>query len=204
LPLRFVLASISFFYWHVSSVLGRCLGLSWVITGLYSRECHTLIMFMQEDAYLACTACALRSRLFPIWFHARFAIRSLTHWRDGLTKSVYTGSFVALYRIFLNAFPLLNTANVPFRLNLPGLTEQLPSPSQFATRNSEPDPPHDNLLVGKRTARLSFAAQAHQTWLLKRSARWHSIVAGAVAGGVAISFESLSRRKVIAQQLFVR
>lgn len=161
-------------------------------------------MFMQEDAYLACTTCALWSRLFPFWCHARFAAGSQTHWRDGLTEYVYTGSFVALYRILLNAFPLLNLANVPFRLNLPGLATQLPSPSQFVDSTSEPDPPRDNLLVGKRTARLSFAAQAHQTWLLKRSARWHSIVAGAVAGGVAISFESLSRRKVIAQQLFVR
>ncbi|KAH9987788.1 hypothetical protein BJV77DRAFT_1024182, partial [Russula vinacea] len=83
--------------------------------------------------------------------------------------------------ILLNAFPLLNLANVPFRLNLPGLATQLPSHHSLG-------PP------------VSFAAQAHQTWLLKRSARWHSIVAGAVAGGVAISFESLSRRKVIAQQ----
>jgi hypothetical protein len=131
---------------------------------------------------------------------------SQTHSRGGLTKYVlYTGSFVALYRILLNALPLLFPAGVHFRLNL--LTEQSPSPSQFGgseTSSSEFDPPQDNILIRKRTARLSSAAQAHQTWLRKRSARWHSIVAGAVAGGVAISFESLSRRKVIAQQLFVR
>ena len=124
----------------------------------------------------------------------------------GLTRYVYIGSFVALYRILLNAFPLLFPANVPFHPNLPRLVEPSPSPSQSGgstTSNSELDPPDDNLLV-KRAARLSSVAQAHQSWLRKRSARWHSIVAGAVAGGVAISFESLSRRKVIAQQLFVR
>jgi hypothetical protein len=39
LPSRFVLASISSFYWHVSSVPGRCLGLS-RDTCQYSLECH--------------------------------------------------------------------------------------------------------------------------------------------------------------------
>jgi hypothetical protein len=163
---------------------------------------------MQKDAPFGCTTCALRSRLFPIRCHARFATLFLKLIRVvGSRKWVYTGSFVSLYRILLNALPLLFPASVRFRLNLRGLTEQSPSPSQFggsATCNSEPDPPEDGIVVGKRTARLSSAAQAHQTWLRKRSARWHSIVAGAVAGGVAISFESLSRRKVIAQQLFVR
>ncbi|SRR5258707_6916328 len=132
-----------------------------------------------------------------------------------LTKYVYTGSFVALYRILLNAFPLLFPANLPFRQNMRRLTEQSESLPPWQVDgsaicdpelDSELDLPRDNLLVEKRTAtaRLSSAAKTHQTWLRKRSARWHSIVAGAVAGGVAISFESLSRRKVIAQQLFVR
>jgi hypothetical protein len=62
----------------------------------------------------------------------------------------------------------------------------------------------ENPPIRSRRARLSSTAQAHQTWLRQRSARWHSVVAGAVAGGVAISFERLSRQKVIAQQLFVR
>ncbi len=166
---------------------------------------------MQEDACFARTTCALRQRLFPFRCHARFATCSPTHLGDGLTKYARTGSFVALYRILLNAFSLPFLSNVPFRLNMCGLTEQSESlsPSQVngpATCDSEPDPPRDNPLVDseKGTARLSSAAKAHQTWLRKRSARWHSIVAGAVAGGVAISFESLSRRKVIAQQLFVR
>lgn len=131
-----------------------------------------------------------------------------------------TGSFVTLYRVLLNAFPLLFPPNAPFRLQLlRSLTEPSESLSPSvplqangsATCDSEPDqadPPGENLLVDSenlgRTARLSSAAKAHRAWLRRRSARWHSIVAGAVAGGVAISFESFSRRKVIAQQLFVR
>ena len=199
LPLRFVLALISSFSWHVSRVPARCLGSSRDHPSVARSNATLIVVFMQESACFACATCALRNRLFPFWCHARFAAGSRSHWRSGLTKYVYAGSFVALYRILLNTFPLLFSANAPFRLSLPWS----PSPAQFddsADCNFEPDSTDDNILVVKKTARLSSAAQAHQT----RSARWHSIVAGAVAGGVAISFESLSRRKVIAQQLFVR
>ena len=199
LPLRFVQASISSFSWHVSSVPARCLGSSRDHPSVARSGATLIVVFMQESACFACATCALRNRLVPLWCHARFASGSRFHWGNGLTKDVYAGSFVALYRILLNTFPLLFSANAPYRLNLLGST----SPARFdgsATGDSEPDSTDDNLLVVKKTARLSSAAQAHQT----RSARWHSIVAGAIAGGVAISFESLSRRKVIAQQLFVR
>jgi hypothetical protein len=70
-----------------------------------------------------------------------------------LTRVTVPGSFVAIYRIILNALPLRN---------------------------------------------LLFSSSD------RRSARWHSTVAGAIAGGIAISLENPSRRKVIAQQLFVR
>lgn len=129
----------------------------------------------------------------------------------GLTLS-FPGSFVALYRILLNAFPLLVPANAPTRLDLRRLMGQSPSPSRVAgpaiggspRSDSGPNPSPDKAPALTGNARLSSLAQAHQTWLRKRSARWHSVVAGAVAGGVAISFEGPSRRKVIAQQLFVR
>ena len=126
---------------------------------------------------------------------------------------IVPGSFVAIYRIFLNAFPLLFPANVPMSLNLHNLTKKLFSSSDFEAADSAVDDSspfeYDSPIEiapakEKGEVRLSFVAQAHQTWLRRRSARWHSIVAGAVAGGVAISLESPSRRKVIAQQLFVR
>ncbi|KAH9959215.1 hypothetical protein BC827DRAFT_1214879 [Russula dissimulans] len=134
---------------------------------------------------------------------------------DSFRFGAMLGSFVALYRILLNAFPLILPTDVPLRLNLRALAKKLLSPSQFrhsaigdatelaAHDESQADPSTENYLETK-ISRLSSTAQAHQTWLHKKSARWHSIVAGAVAGGVAISFESLSRQNVIAQQLFVR
>ena len=56
----------------------------------------------------------------------------------------------------------------------------------------------------RRRGRLSFRAQAHELWVRKKSRRWHSLLAGAIAGGVGVMFEKGSRRVVIAQQLFVR
>ena len=107
---------------------------------------------------------------------------------------------------------MLFPAHVPARLNLRRLAGKLlpPSPHDGSAIDEsfqspvESDPLLDNPPIRSRNARLSTTAQAHQTWLRQRSARWHSVVAGAVAGGVAISFETLSRRKIIAQQLFVR
>lgn len=55
-----------------------------------------------------------------------------------------------------------------------------------------------------RRGRLSFRAQAHETWVRKKTRRWHAVVAGAVAGGIGIMFEKRSRRIAIGQQLFVR
>lgn len=180
------------------------------LPGLKSRSDA---VFDQEGAYLAHAACAVWSRLVPFRCHARFAqVSPLTEL--GVSLQSFTGSFVALYRILLNAFPLLFPANIPILLSLRNLAKRLTSASDFRDsaiddltsfseeRGSSPDDPP--VTVKERAARLSFVAQAHQTWLRKRSARWHSIVAGAVAGGVAIAFENMSRRKVIAQQLFVR
>ncbi|KAI0301520.1 hypothetical protein B0F90DRAFT_306522 [Multifurca ochricompacta] len=125
---------------------------------------------------------------------------------DSFRFGAMLGSFVALYRILLNAFPLLFPANIPIHLNFRSLTKMLLSASELSDSAVDDSSPFAmNLpVVGRRKARLSSAAQAHQTWLRKRSARWHSVVAGAIAGGIAISFENVSRRKVIAQQLFVR
>jgi hypothetical protein len=38
----------------------------------------------------------------------------------------------------------------------------------------------------------------------KQTRRWHAALAGAVAGGLAILWETRSRRAIIAQQMFVR
>lgn len=61
-------------------------------------------------------------------------------------------------------------------------------------------------LLAHRRARLSTTAQMRQVWVRKKTRRWHAVVAGAIAGGLAILFERSKggRRTVIAQQLFVR
>lgn len=132
-----------------------------------------------------------------------------------------TGSFVALYRIILNAIPLLFPANLPLRTNLRNLFSRLvatkdesdgpfvddpPSPSS-ETSLQQTWPPAYPLHISpgdRREARLSSSAQVHQSWVRKKTRRWHSVLAGAVAGAVAVSFEKRSRQTVIAQQLFVR
>jgi hypothetical protein len=56
----------------------------------------------------------------------------------------------------------------------------------------------------EQAERLALSAQARRLIIRKRTARWHAIVSGAVAGGLAVLFEKSDRRTTIAQQLFVR
>jgi hypothetical protein len=131
---------------------------------------------------------------------------------------------VALYRIILNALPILLPANLTLRENVRNLfasvfstqDEQDEQDDDFVLDNSpasslaaSPPPPRPSLQLHKspgdrREARLSSSAQVHQIWMRRKTRRWHSVLAGAIAGVVAISFEKRARRNVIAQQLFVR
>jgi hypothetical protein len=124
-----------------------------------------------------------------------------------------------LYRVILNALPLLFPANVPLRSNLRNLFSK-----SFSTQDEHEDfdlddSPTSSTLPSprraqslplhispgeRREARLSTSAQAHQSWVRKKTRRWHSVLAGAVAGAFAVSFEKRSRQNVISQQLFVR
>ena len=108
------------------------------------------------------------------------------------TKDSSPGSFVSLYKYILNALPLLY---------------QLPeSRTPFVDDDDEDiqlDPPRP---VNKRVRqlRLSVSGRARQAWTKKRTKAWFSVVAGAIAGGAAITFEKRSRRVAIGQQMFVR
>lgn len=169
----------------------------------------------QREAFDTHTECTLRIRFVPLSCHVRCA----PHLSHVFYLTTLTGSFVALYRVILNALPLLLPANVPLRENLRNLSANF-----FSTQDE-----HDNLVLDdsqtsssspsplqpqplslhispgeKREARLSSSAQLHQSWVRKKTRQWYSILAGAVAGAVAISFERRSRQHVIAQQLFVR
>jgi len=126
---------------------------------------------------------------------------------------------VALYRVILNALPLLFPANIPLRESLRNLFSTLFSTQDehddfglddTPTSSSTPSPLRAQSLPlhispgERREARLSSSAQAHQSWVRRKTRRWHSILAGATAGFIAVSFEKRSRQNVIAQQLFVR
>ena len=95
----------------------------------------------------------------------------------------------------MNAFPIISP-NTPIE-------------SPFDPSASPPTP-IDELPVTMATngerkrGRLSFRAQAHEKWVRRTARRWHSVIAGAVAGGIGLLFERKGRRLTIAQQLFVR
>ncbi|KAH9042865.1 hypothetical protein EDB84DRAFT_1266717 [Lactarius hengduanensis] len=138
---------------------------------------------------------------------------------DSFRAAAMLGSFVALYRFILNALPILFPANLTLRDNARNLFASL-----FSTEDEQDDFVLDDSPVSslpasplprpslplhispgdRREARLSSSAQVHQIWVRRKTRRWHSVLAGAIAGVIAISFEKRSRRNVIAQQLFVR
>ncbi|KAI9508117.1 hypothetical protein F5148DRAFT_980304 [Russula earlei] len=134
-----------------------------------------------------------------------FLIRHALFGPDSFRAAAMLGSFVSLYRIILNSLPILLPANVPLRENL----HEHGFAVDHSPSSSSPSPPTLSLPLHispgeKREARLSSSAQAHQIWVHKKTRRWHSVLAGAVAGTVAVSFEKRSRQRIIAQQLFVR
>ncbi len=126
---------------------------------------------------------------------------------------------MALYRIILNSLPIIFPANLTLRENVRNLFASL-----FSTQDEQDDFVLDDSPVSslapsplprpslqlhispgdRHEARLSSSAQVHQIWVRRKTRRWHSVLAGAIAGVIAISFEKRSRRDVIAQQLFVR
>lgn len=117
---------------------------------------------------------------------------------------------MGIYKLILNMLPIL----VPGPEETSALLEQLraklkhngdatPSTTEAAVAEEETDdvPPLNRI---RRRGRLSRSAEAHQEWLHKKTRRWYSVAAGAVAGAIAIRCESADRRMGIAQQMFVR
>jgi hypothetical protein len=170
---------------------------------------------LQGEAFVSHTTRTLWFRFFPRGCYARCA----PHFSHPHVLTTSTGSFVTLYRVILNALPLLFPANVPLRESLRNLFSTLFSTQDehddfglddSPTSSSTPSPLRAQSLAlhispgERREARLSSSAQAHQSWVRRKTRRWHSILAGAIAGFVAVSFEKRSRQNVIAQQLFVR
>ncbi|KAG1794654.1 uncharacterized protein HD556DRAFT_1236496 [Suillus plorans] len=115
--------------------------------------------------------------------------------KDSFRFAAMLGSFVTVYKATLNALPILLPVN-----------ERASPPSPFEDENEDIEVPPTPFEVplSDRQPRLSLSAQAHQVWVRKKTRRWYSMFAGALAGGLAVMFEKRSRRVVIAQQLFVR
>lgn len=158
--------------------------------------------------------------------------RSMFH--QTYTDSAFiTGCFVSLYRILLNASPIIFPTNIPFSTRLAQLYAALRTGTlrsrildaesaledvETPTSSPELSPVSRRTAHGHahfaeplprpdrslREARLSMSAQAHQQWVRKKTRRWHAVLAGAVAGGAAVLFEKRSRQTIISQQLFVR
>ncbi|KAI0306867.1 hypothetical protein B0F90DRAFT_1807613 [Multifurca ochricompacta] len=178
------------------------------------REC--LVHAARGGLRAGTIAFAIRSGVNLVLLLAR--IKNLPK-KGRLSLVLLAGSFVALYRFILNALPILFPANVPLRENVQNLlTSLFPVQDErddfvfddSPASSSVPSPPPGPFLSlhispgDRREARLSSSARVHQIWMRKKTRRWHSVFAGAVAGAIAISFEKSSRQIVIAQQLFVR
>ncbi|KZV64565.1 hypothetical protein PENSPDRAFT_162497 [Peniophora sp. CONT] len=160
-------------------------------------------------------------------------VRRAIFGEDSFRAGAMLGCFVSLYRILLNAFPIIFPTNIPISTRLAELyaalrtgtlrgrildaesaLEDLESPtsspevSPVSRRNAHAHAHFAEPLARPprppRESRLSMSAQAHQQWVRKKTRRWHAVVAGAIAGGAAVLFEKRSRQTIISQQLFVR
>ncbi|KAF8205409.1 hypothetical protein K438DRAFT_1579827 [Mycena galopus ATCC 62051] len=133
-------------------------------------------------------------------------IRNAIFGTDSLRFAAMLGTFAAVYKFLINALPILIPAIKP-------RPRTLASPFDDDDDEEEMDLPRTvsypasgaaTPLHRRRSARLSLSAHAQMALVRKRTRRWHSALAGAVAGSLAILWEKRGRRVVIAQQMFVR
>ncbi|KAJ7172550.1 hypothetical protein C8R46DRAFT_154462 [Mycena filopes] len=117
---------------------------------------------------------------------------------DSFRFAAMLGTFAALYKFLLNALPILIPAAQPSAHDLS---------SPFDVQDEDDSTQSSGLAtpgLGQRVPRLSLSAHAHMVLVRKRTRRWHSTLAGAISGGLAVLWEKRSRQTFFAQQLFVR
>ncbi|KDN49260.1 hypothetical protein RSAG8_01962, partial [Rhizoctonia solani AG-8 WAC10335] len=128
-------------------------------------------------------------------------IRHAVFGSDSFRFAAMMGTFVAVYKFFVNALPLIPNDKLPTILQYtpPAVQSEFESEIQSsegplymrgkekpaATESTDTKPPSKDVFVRKPVA------------------RWHALVAGALAG-LAVAFETPDRRLTIAQQIFVR
>jgi len=119
-----------------------------------------------------------------------------------------TGTFVSMYKFLINALPLIIPAIKPTHSRYNTVFDDDDTDLEAGNGGIGPSPSRPGKTVevplSERRARLSLSAQAQLILVRKKTRRWHAALAGAVAGGMAIMWETRSRRGIIAQQMFVR
>ncbi|KAJ7670442.1 hypothetical protein B0H17DRAFT_1162151 [Mycena rosella] len=135
--------------------------------------------------------------------HCLTLIRIAVFGSDSFRFAAMLGTFTALYKLLINALPILIPAmNLRPRVlssTFKDNEEDFPRPVSYP--NSGPVTP---LHQRRRSARLSLSAHAQMVLIRKRTRRWHAALAGPISGCLAILWEKHNRRGVIAQQMFVR
>ncbi|KAJ4484844.1 hypothetical protein C8J55DRAFT_30316 [Lentinula edodes] len=136
------------------------------------------------------------------------AIFGLDTWRF----AAMLGSFVSIYKFLLNALPFLIPSirapsdEYPSAFDDDDETQTLPTTVFDITVPPSPDDTKTPIMSTqrRRMERFSLSTQAQRILIRKKTRRWHSALAGAVAGGLGVLWETRGRRVTIAQQLFVR
>ncbi|CAE6521071.1 unnamed protein product [Rhizoctonia solani] len=128
-------------------------------------------------------------------------IRHAVFGSDTFRFAAMMGTFVAVYKFFVNALPLIPNAK------LPTILQYTPPVAQSETEagNQSLEGPLYMKKKEKQTADEATDAKppSKDVFVRKPVARWHALVAGALAG-LAVAFETPDRRLTIAQQIFVR
>ncbi|KAJ7708217.1 hypothetical protein B0H17DRAFT_452825 [Mycena rosella] len=131
------------------------------------------------------------------WLRLRHAIFG----SESLRFAAMLGTFAALYKFLLNALPILIPAVHPSAHDLPSGFDKEEGGSQASSDSGvitldlhERHRPHPSLCTDDKK----------KVVVNRCTRRWHSALAGAISGGLAILWETQSQRSGIAQQVFVR
>ncbi|KAJ7635012.1 hypothetical protein FB45DRAFT_830570 [Roridomyces roridus] len=130
------------------------------------------------------------------WFSL---VRDAIFGNDCFQFASMMGTFAALYKFLLNALPLLFPVKPPPLLPV-DRDDDNEDGSAFPSGATTPG----IHMKHREPPQLSLSAQAQMALIRKRTRRWHSTVAGAISGGLALMCETRGRRVAFAQQIFVR
>ncbi|GAW06050.1 hypothetical protein LENED_007943 [Lentinula edodes] len=122
------------------------------------------------------------------------AIFGLDTWRF----AAMLGSFVSIYKFLLNALPFLIPSirapsdEYPSAFDDDDETQTLPTTVFDITVPPSPDDTKTPIMSTqrRRMERFSLSTQAQRILIRKKTRRWHSALAGAVAGGLGVLWET--------------